>query len=323
VAFSSDAQVTVIDPADGSAPWSRRLESAAGWVAPFGDRLLVVDEPADGSATVTVTEVADGTEVASHAPSCPDPIFEGSTIDASPSGMVLEQVPGTEDLVAQFAFGRACTTRWEASSGTVRWSRAIEQSIDTDAEAALTPTDMVTSSSQGLVHVSLAEGTVTLLPPPADSYMSGPVWLTGSTAIGVATTTRGTPKPLVVAYDLRTREQLWSIDDLPQGAEPLVLGDGFGSTVFPGGAAFLLTPTDDGLAMVTVSEGGRLEVEDVDPATGRTEIVGTDVLQGATAGSSTTVYLESVGTDDVVLTIDAAVQVVNLTTGTVTESWTG
>ncbi len=49
VAFTADAQVTVLDPADGSAPWSRRLESASGWVKPFGDRLLVVDEPADGA----------------------------------------------------------------------------------------------------------------------------------------------------------------------------------------------------------------------------------------------------------------------------------
>ncbi len=234
--------------------------------------------------------------------------------------MVLERVPDTDDLVAQFAFGRACTTRWEATTGTVRWSRAIEQSVDTDAEAAITATDLVTSSSQNLVHVSLAEGTATVVTAPADSYFGGPVWLSGSTALAVATTTRGTPRSLVVGVDLRSREQLWTID-LPQGSEPMIPGDS-GTTMFPGTTAFLVVPSDDALRLVTVEQGGRLTVSDIDPVTGRTEIVGTDALAG-TSSSTTSIYLESIGADDIVLTVDATTQVIDLATGTVTGTWDG
>lgn len=321
VVFSADAQVTVIDPADGSALWSRRLESASGWVKPFGDQLLVIDQPEGGATTVTLTEVADGAEGATHTPSCPDPRLPERTIEASPGSMVLERVPGTDDLVAQFSFGRACTTRWEATTGTLRWNRAIEEAVDTDAEAAITATDMVTSTSQGLIHASLAEGTVTVVAAPADSYLDGPVWLRGTTALAVATTTRGTPRALVVAIDLRSREQMWTLD-LPQGAEPLVEGDTFGTTLFPGGAAFLVVPTDDALRLVTIEGGGRLTVSDVDPATGRTEIVGTDAVPGV-SDSSTTIYLDSVGADDVAITVDASTHVVDLTTGTIAASWDG
>lgn len=321
VAFTSDAQVTVLDPTDGTAPWARRLESASGWVTSMGDHLLVVDEPADATTTVTLTDVADGRAIASHSPSCDDPVFEGSTITPTPSQMVLERVPDTGDLVAQFAFGQACTTRWEATTGTVRWARAIEGSVDSDAETALTATDMVTPSSQGLIHVSLAEGSVTVVPPPADSHFGGPAGLEGSTAMAVATTTRGTPRPVIVAVDLRSGQHLWTID-LPPSSEPMVPDDQFGATILPGGAAFVLVPSTDGLRLVTVEAGGRLVVSEVDPATGRTEIVGTDALHTGIS-SAPSVYLESVGADDVVITTGDAVQVVDLATGTVTESWIG
>jgi hypothetical protein len=101
----------------------------------------------------------------------------------------------------------------------------------------------------------------------------------------------------------------------------MIPGDS-GTTMFPGTTAFRVVPTEDALQLVTVEEGGRLTVSDVDPATGRTEIIGTDALAG-TSSSTTSLYLESVGADDVVLTADATTQVIDLGTGTVTGTWDG
>ena len=137
--------------------------------------------------------------------------------------MVLERVPGTDDLVAQFAFGRACTQRWEATTGTVRWTRATEASVHFDPATAISATDMVTVDSTGAMHVSLAEGTVTAIAPPPDTSFSGPVSLVGTTAYLTTTTTRGTPRPGITALDLRTREPRWTLE-LDPGAEALETG---------------------------------------------------------------------------------------------------
>ena len=199
VAFTADAQVTVVDPADGTALWARRLGVRVGSM-PFDEQLLVIDEPADGPTTVALTEVANGREVMSHTPQCDDPTFAGETIDANPNGVLLQRVPGTGDG-GPVRLRPGLHHRWEAASGTVRWARAIEQSVDFDADSALTATDMVTASSQGLIHVSLAEGTVSRRGRSRRHYLSGPVWLTGTTALATATTTRVTPRAVVVAID--------------------------------------------------------------------------------------------------------------------------
>ena len=320
VVFTADAQVTVLDLADGTARWSRRLTSAQGRVEPFDDgRILVVDDDEAGTTSVTLTSIADGAEVSSFAPACPDPVFEESTIEASVD-MVLERVPGTDDLVAQFAFGRGCTQRWEATTGTARWARATESSVHIDPATAVSATDMVTVDPTGAVHVSLAEGTVTAIEPPPDAFLSGPVSLIGTTAYLTTTTTRGTPRPGILALDLRSPSPGGPSSSMR--AEALETEGWTGSTAFPGTTLFLFVASDDALRLMTIGEGASLTVSDVDPATGRAEVSGTDALLGA-GSSSPSVYVDDVTSDQVVLTVDAVVQVVDLETGTVTASWGG
>ncbi|HYI62381.1 MAG TPA: PQQ-binding-like beta-propeller repeat protein [Acidimicrobiales bacterium] len=330
VVLGRDATVTALDVADGSGRWSRRLESPRGSTHVVGGTLLVVDQvDLSGPASLAVTDPATGEVGGRITPSCPDPAYPAElaqVIAFQPDSPVIP-VPGSDDVVLAFGSTTTCVQRWTLPDPRMRWSRAAELGSGlTDPTTTADGTDLVISDSSALVHVGLSEGSMTALPLPRDTAPAGPAVLAGGRLVTAVTSSRGTARLSLLAFDLRRGEALWD-RALPRGVEAFDLSpDRSTETLFAGDARFLLAPAGaDDVALVTLaSPGQRLTVEHVAVATGRARPVGRDTFALRYEGStSPSARIERVTGGRVVFTTESIPQVLDLATGRVTEGWAG
>jgi len=330
LAVSVDAQASVVALDTGALRWAERLTSPSGTARAFDGNVLVTDEADAPPAQIAVAllDGSTGDELVRFAPTCPDPAFpDQPDIVLTPYlSTPITRIPGTDDVVLAFGSGRICAQRWDVPTGQVQWSRtADEVGISSDAPGAVSATELVLpGSEQQLVRIGLSEGSISTIALPPDTQPSGPLAVVGSRLVAALQTTRGTPTWVLTAFDLRSGAEQWS-RPLSRDLEPFALDSPFSSvSISEGTSAFVTVVDGDRLALVTVTAAGRrVTTERIDPATGDGEVVGTAAFRTSYESTSHQVRIDDVAPDRVVLTADSVIQVLDLTTGSITESFAG
>ncbi len=269
VVRTTDAYVTAYGTASAEPRWSNRLRSPSGSIATPGPHLLVVDDPEDPSATTPVVTLdpATGKRIAALAPTCTRGEDGSWDVELSP-GDPVHAVPGSDDVVAVFGFGDSCVVRWNPADGAVRWTSRLNGASTIDDDSVVVgPKDIAMGVGTALVTVDLATGAAKLLEVPADTQ-AVPDRIVGRTLVADTTSTRGTPRGGLAAWDLRTGERRWANRDL--GTATAASRNGFSDALFDGSPRFVVVPEGaDGLAVV-VFDGtqGTFTSRTVDLATG-------------------------------------------------------
>jgi hypothetical protein len=178
--------------------------------------------------------------------------------------------------VAAFGFGGGCVVRWGAETSAIRWTSRLNGLSNLDSDGVLIGrNDLVLGGSGGpIVTVFLQNGKARELAAPNDA-MAKPSEIVGRQLVALTTTTRGTPKGGMAAWDLASGERTWANASLGT-AQPVSDRTGWSSdALFDGTPRSLLVPAGKGLN-VFVFEGTQktFSVRPVDLATGET---GTEV----------------------------------------------
>ncbi len=224
VVRTDDAYLTGFQASSNEPLWSRRLNSVSARANLVGGNLVLVDDAATPGtpAAVETLDPATGRAARSISPSCPagGDIYSPVTMRA---GAQVVAVPGTGDLVAVFGSSPGCVVRWESASGTIRWTLGITGNYSSsDSPPLISSRDLVLGNSGSMVHVDLGSGRGAELEQVPDAAAE-PHHLSGRTLIGQTTSTRGTSKGGVAAWDLTTNKRLWSVP-LPKGSQPASTG---------------------------------------------------------------------------------------------------
>ena len=270
VVRTDDAYLTGFQASSNEPLWSRRLNSTSARADLVGGNLVLVDDSATRGkpGAVETLDPATGRAARSFSPACPP--SDGYPYPVSfGSGADVVAVPGTGDLLALFGSGTGCVVRWESATGTVRWTLGITEGYSSSDDPPLVSArDLVFGSSGSLVHVDLGSGRGVELEAVPDAA-SEPNSLSGRTLIASTTSTRGTSKGGLAAWDLTTNKRLWSVP-LPKGAQPASSGPYASSdALFDGSPRSVLVAGGSTPRLVTFTGDGRVvDTQSLDLATG-------------------------------------------------------
>jgi outer membrane protein assembly factor BamB len=326
VVLGRDGEVTAFDPAGGEVLWSHRFTSPAGRVVPFGDAVLLVDDPpADddqASLSMTLVRPSDGSELSRFAPGCTDPEF-GDPLSAS-LRLPIVAIPGTDDIVIAYGTYAGCVQRWTVTTGEQRWSRPTEARLDAydaaDRAWALGPSDLVLATDDGWLVVGLAEGGLTPVAAPPDTQPSSTVVVSGDRFVAAVSSTRGSAEWSLEARDLRRGDPLWT-RELGPDHEPAEVGPESSTQSVYDGTIFTVLAVDDQLRLLTIGPPGpRFELQELDPDTGEGEIAGVAPVR-TDSPTSVGARIDVVRDGQALVDADGVLQVLDLATGEVGVAW--
>ncbi|HEX2576012.1 MAG TPA: PQQ-binding-like beta-propeller repeat protein, partial [Aquihabitans sp.] len=315
VVRTDDSYLTGFSTESSEPRWSRRLASPSAAASIVGGSVLLVDDPPDAQALTEVTTIApaDGKVVRTFAPSCPQSPDTPFPIEMS-AGDPVHAVPGTGDLVAAFGFGYGCIVRWEAATGAVRWATPLpDGNFEDEQPPVITATDLVVTKTSGSLRVDLATGRATPLEPVPDADTQ-PKAVVGTTLLAETTSTRGTTRGGLAAFDLASGRRLWSTQ-LESGAQPVSRGRYRSSDALFDGSPRTLLVTTGPTPLLLTFEGETREIlrQELDVATGELTR-GTERQFVSRFGSSGTpsITVESVDARSLLLSVDSIIEVVPL-----------
>lgn len=309
VVRTQDAEVAGYREASGEPLWSRRLESPSGSVSVAGDLLIVSDDPVepDQGGTTTV-DPATGEVLRTVRLTCPGAPGGGGYDLVMGVGNAIRPVPGSTDVVGVFGSGDGCVVRWDPASGAVRYAARVEDISSVDAERVLlSGRDLVFGTySEQLLHVDLASGRSARLTIGEDLSVD-PLRIVGRTLLAGTTTTRGTAKGGLAAWDLETNEGRWDVR-LPSGAQPV--SPDSSDALFEGAPRSLVVPAGQGASLFTFDGTTRaVTVEALDLATGeRTEVSRTEWPSRYSRSGTPSLEVEGVTPTRVVFSVDGLLQ---------------
>ncbi len=317
VVRTDDAYLTGFQASSNEPLWSRRLNSTSARANLVGGNLVLVDDAATPGtpAAVETLDPATGRAARSISPSCPagGDIYSPVTMRADAH---LGAVPGTGDLVAVFGSSPGCVVRWESASGTVRWTLGITGNhSSSDSPPLISGRDLVLGSSGSMVHVDLGSGRGAELEQVPDAA-AVPYSLSGRTLIGQTTSTRGTSKGGVAAWDLTTNERLWSVP-LPKGAQPASTGPYASSdALFDGSPRSVLVGGSSPQVVTFFGEDRVVDTQSLDLATGELgrPVRRTYLSRYGTSGTPS-LTVEDASPARLVISVDSLLEVVPLPDG--------
>lgn len=270
VVRTDDAYLTGFQASSNEPLWSRRLNSTQARADRVGGNLLLADDSATPSeaGSIETLDPATGRAARRFTPSCP-PSEENPYPSKFGAGDPVVAVPGTGDLVALFGSSTGCLVRWESASGTVRWTLGVNGDFSIgDEPPVVSSRDLVFGSYGSLVHVDLGTGRGAQLESVPDAAAE-PHSISGRTLIAETTSTRGTSKGGLAAWDLNTNKRLWSTA-LPKGSQPASDGPYASSdALFDGSPRSVLVVGGSTPRLVTFEGEGRVvDTQSLDLATG-------------------------------------------------------
>ncbi|MCU1352514.1 MAG: PQQ-like domain [Acidimicrobiales bacterium] len=314
---TNDAYVSAFAPATKEPRWSRRLQSPSASLTRAGAGVFVVDEPADGTAVTEIIKLdpATGKTLKTFRPTCPSSDFVPYPVEMSGADPI-RAIPETGDLVTWFGFGYGCVTRFDATTGQVKWATGLP-SGNFGEEAVINKGNLVFERSSGSpLRVDLADGRVTELEAVPDANAL-PRAITGRILLGETASTRGTTKGGLAAWDLRTGKRLWSVR-LPGSSQPISRSAYRSSDALSEGDIRTLLVVD-GPATRLVSFVGSdrsIRVQPLDPASGELGEARTDEIRSRhDSGGTPSITVESATGGRLVVGVDSIVEVVDLDGG--------
>ena len=211
---------------------------------------------------MVVLDAASGAEVSSFEPTCGTGSFVGSFNFTDQ----VYAIAGSTDLLATVSAMDGCALRWNASTGQVLWTTQLEGANLRD-RGLLTDDRFYTSSRAGIRAVDLASGSVLDMAAPPDAE-AVPLFRAGGLLVAESTTSRGTARPGLAAYDAATGELRWRFD-LPGGGELLAIGDRSSDALFGDDGRSVAFEADGGVVVATFAgESRTITIRKVDPASG-------------------------------------------------------
>jgi outer membrane protein assembly factor BamB len=283
VVYQTDGTLSAFAAETGAPAWSREFGSSSASLAKVGDYLSYVDDTSDPARVVTVNP-ADGAEVMSFTPTCPDPegFFDPDAISASDT-----LIPSATDTTLFLGFGTIspCWQRWDAVSGAQLWSTSVAEPTRVDSTDYWVQTDtaLVVSGDYGLQSVDVNTGAVANI-AAEEGYELQPLDQQGNLVFAWARDTKGTTTYELWGIDLTTGQKAWafSVDEAVPAQPPFSPS----STVTSGSEA-VTAHLDNGTIWVVTYAG----------ETGDITVQGLDPTNGVAAGSSTVqTEAESIGT---------------------------
>lgn len=308
VVRTDDATVVGFLPGSAEPRWTRRLTSPSGSVSAVGDWVVVVDDgETAGDPTQAITiDPRTGNVQKVVIPGCPESEVLPFGVELSSSDTVLA-VPGTTDAVARFGHGYGCIARWELTSGTPRWSVELTSGeAFTDPEPLLTATDLVETLADGsLLHVDLATGRNRAMDPLPDRE-SAPRAIIDGTLLAETTTTRGTTRGGLAAWDVATGQRRWDLP-LPDGAQPFDTSyDATAAALFDGQSRTLLVTTTATPQLLTFEgKGHTVRQQGLDVATGELGEARTRTFPTRYDSSTPSVSIDAVDGRRVLFSVDS------------------
>ena len=270
VVVTEDDQVHAYGTASATPRWTRRLESPSARVVESDAGVVVSDQdPAKpGTQLITVLDPASGAPRSALSPTCPgrDGGFP-TTMNFADSVLA---VPGSPDLVGSISFGGTCLVRWDGTTGQVRWTTTAEAGGSLDDDDALITADRLfaPTADGAMLSVDLATGGSTRLALPPD-VTAVPVAVSGSLLVAETTTTRGTTRGGLAAWDLGTGQAVWQ-SAMPDGSKPF--SDrlaGSSESLFPDSPLSTVVAVGTELRLATFSgDTYTASLRTIDPATG-------------------------------------------------------
>ncbi|CAN5469414.1 hypothetical protein BH10ACT1_BH10ACT1_36680 [soil metagenome] len=325
VVRTDDAYVTGYSAASNESRWSHRLQNAAGGISIAGPALYVVDDPAKPQDLTQAVQLdpATGNVLKAFTPTCPAGESAPYPIEMG-GGDPIAAVPGSTDVVSWFGSGYGCVTRIDTTTGKARWATSLPNGNYPDPDdggAVIDDTHLlIRQPSAPPIQVDLATGKVRLLEAMPDAQ-AAPTAIVGTTILGTTTSTRGSAKAGLAAWDLNTGKRLWD-RRLPGDSEPVSSGRYRSSdALFDGESRTLLVTGGKTVRLVTFSGDRTIEIQALDVATGDlgTAVDATLHSRYGTAGTPS-LAVESVTPERLVLGVDSIVEVLDLRTGTAS-SW--
>jgi outer membrane protein assembly factor BamB len=270
VVVTEDEQVHAFGAASASPRWTRRLESPSARVVVSDAGVVISDQdPAKpGTQLITVLDPASGAVRSALSPTCPgrDGGFP-TTMNFADSVLA---VPGSPDLVAGISFGGTCLVRWDGTTGQLRWTTTAETGGSLDDDDALITADRLfaPTADGAMLAVDLTTGGSSRLALPPD-VTAVPVAVSGPLLVAETTTTRGTIRGGLAAWDLGNGQAVWQ-SAMPDGSKPFSdRTAGSSESLFPDSPLSMVVTVGTGLQLATFSgDTYTATIRPVDPATG-------------------------------------------------------
>ncbi|MBK6856465.1 MAG: PQQ-binding-like beta-propeller repeat protein [Microthrixaceae bacterium] len=217
---TDDDQINAFGTGSATPRWTRKLVSTGGEVSLSEAGLVVIDQdPAvPGSTVVSVLDPASGTPRSAVTPECPPQ--NGSFPTKMNFSDLVVAVPGTTDLVSTVSFGSTCIVRWDGNTGQIRWVAFTDLAGHFEHDDVLATGDrlFVPVGDGTMASVDLGSGATSRLALPAD-VTAHPVAVLEGRLIAETTTTRGTQRGGLAAWDLATGQPIWQTA-MPDGSKP-------------------------------------------------------------------------------------------------------
>ena len=238
--LTAEGTVAAWSATDGTPRWSVRMAGTPRQLLDFGGRIAVVDQAPESPPAVVVLDETTGSPLGTLGVGCDDDFF-----GTQPIGVYDHLVPAPGGGFVWISDGAIapCAQRWDPGSAGPTWTAVLPDglSIIPGDPADVTVTEgAVVQAHQDLVLVlDFASGAVrTIAPPDVDLSLVG---VRDGTVVVAATSTRGTARTTIEAFDLATGNRRWSfapqgerVDSLP---DTFVTTDAFATGFVPGGLA--------------------------------------------------------------------------------------
>lgn len=269
VVHTVDDQVLGFGAGSPEPRWTRRLASAASDVLVSAAGVVISDEdPAKpGQQMVTVLDPVSGAQRSALVPSCvPDQSGFPRTMNFADH---LAVIPGGPDLVAMVSSIETCLVRWDGSTGQIKWTVQVSDGGSLDGDDMLVTADrLIAPTTDGaLASVNLADGAANRLVTPTDLAVV-PVGVSADVLLAETTTTRGTTRGGLAAWNLSSGQPLWQTS-MPDGAKPFSDRSSTSDALFSGSPLARLEFTAAGADLVTFNgDDYSVSLQKVDLATG-------------------------------------------------------
>jgi outer membrane protein assembly factor BamB len=320
-----DGEVHGLDVAGGTETWSHRFSDPSGRALLVDGSLVIVDERADDlpGSELQVVDPSDGRELSRSVPTCasPDPSVGPSYL--TPADPLLP-VDGRAAVLVVVGESPACRQRIDLTTGSTVWSVPDEGGDIFAASELVQSDDAVFVRTGGVDRIDLATGEQTSLLDAEDSETLVPSGTADGVLLVTSTLNRGSPRSRLVGVDPVTGTRLWTHDlglSRPyDGPDPTVVGES--------SASWLWTEGSDGtIRVVTFSELGEgdekqptVTVRALDPRSGEP---GPEVERDLDVDAPYSFELQVLERreDELVLTLEDRLRVLDTRTGEITAGW--
>ncbi|MBI2704833.1 MAG: PQQ-binding-like beta-propeller repeat protein, partial [Actinobacteria bacterium] len=158
---STDYTFHAIDPATGAVAWSRKAVTPSAWAAPFGDKVMLLDDNAEHGGQVVLIK-PDGSEETVVQPVCP---ADTKGFDAGlDTTAVVFPLPNENAAVFGYGSPYSCWQRIDFSTSQPAWTAKIPQGSSTPRR------DDSFVVSQGAKAAVVTGGTVAALDLATGDY---------------------------------------------------------------------------------------------------------------------------------------------------------